>query len=39
MGQVGSAITTLENYLARPGDDPEHAGIEDLLRKLRAQSN
>lgn len=38
-GQVGSAITTLENYLARPGDDPEHAGIEDLLRKLRAQTN
>jgi len=39
LGNVGSAITTLENYLARPGEDPEHAGIEDLLRKLRSQVN
>ncbi len=39
LGNVGSAINTLENYLARPGEDPEHAGIEDLLRKLRSQSN
>jgi len=38
-GNLGSAIATLENYLARPSDEPEHPGIEDLLRKLRSQSN
>ncbi len=37
LGNVGSAIDTLENYLARPGEVPQHAGIEDLLRKLRSQ--
>ncbi len=39
LGNVGSAITTLETYLARPSEDPEHHAIEDLLRKLRSQSN
>lgn len=39
LGNVGSAITTLENYLARPNENPGHHEIEDLLRKLRSQGN
>lgn len=39
LGNVASAISTLEHYLSRSGEHTEHAEIEDFLRKLRSQHN